>query len=126
MSRVRSKDTKIELFVRKIVYTLGYRYRLHVKSLPGAPDLVFRSRKKVIFIHGCFWHRHSKNCALTRWPKSKLDFWKPKLERNHERDKINKKKLRELDWDVLVIWECQVRDGDRLAARIQAFLEDLP
>lgn len=126
MSRVRNKDTKIEFIVRRLAHSMGYRYRLHVRDLPGAPDLVFSSRKKVIFVHGCFWHRHSKTCPLTRWPKSKLDFWKPKLERNHERDLSSQKKLRELGWNVLVIWECQVRDADAVADRIEAFLEDLP
>lgn len=126
MSRVRSKDTKVELFVRKLVYSLGYRYRLHDGSLPGAPDMVFKARKKIIFVHGCFWHRHNESCALTRWPKSKLEFWKPKLERNRERDEANQKTLRALGWKVLVIWECQIRDADKLADRIQKYLEDSP
>ncbi len=124
MSLVKSKDTKIELFVRKFVYKLGYRYKLHDKSLPGTPDLVFRKRKKIIFVHGCFWHRHSKTCKLTRWPKSKLVFWKSKLKRNRERDLINQKELRALGWKVLVVWECQIRETDKLTDRLQAFLED--
>ncbi len=125
MSRIRSKDTKIELVVRKLVYSMGYRYRLHVRDLPGSPDLVFRSRKKVIFVHGCFWHRHNKNCALTRWPKSKLEFWKAKLERNQERDKLCQEKLRALGFDVLVIWECQMRDAKQLQKDIRTFLEEV-
>lgn len=127
MSRVRSKDTKVELFVRKLVYSLGYRYRLHVKALPGSPDMVFAGRKKVIFVHGCFWHRHDENCALTRWPKSKLEYWKPKLERNKERDKSNQSQLQILGWKVLIVWECEFKTSKNnmaLARRIQAFLED--
>ena len=78
MSRVRSKDTKPEMIVRSLVHRMGYRYRLHDRSLPGNPDLVFPSRCKIIFVHGCFWHRHGKRCEFTRWPKSRLDFWRPK------------------------------------------------
>lgn len=124
MALVRSKDTKVELFVRKLVYSLGYRYRLHVKTLPGSPDLVFHGRKKVIFVHGCFWHRHGETCSLTRWPKSKLEYWKPKLERNQERDKANQQQLRDLGWKYLIIWECEFKTKKPLASRIQKFLKD--
>jgi DNA mismatch endonuclease (patch repair protein) len=78
MSRVRSKDTKPEMIVRSLVHRMGYRYRLHDRSLPGNPDWVFPSRGKIIFVHGCLWHRHGKRCEFTRWPKSRLDFWRPK------------------------------------------------
>jgi len=123
MSRVRSEGTKPEMIVRRLVHGLGYRYRLHGRSLPGTPDLVFASRKKVIFVHGCFWHRHPR-CKNTRLPKSRLDFWKPKLEGNRRRDLRNQRKLRRLGWDFLVLWECETKDVEELAERIVAFLEE--
>src|SRR5579862_1905112 len=122
MSRIRSKDTKPELVVRRLVHQLGFRYRLHVQDLPGSPDLVFASRGKIIFVHGCFWHRHGK-CKNTRWPKSKLDFWRPKLEQNERRDRINKRRLNRLGWKVLVVWECQLSNRPALTARLRTFLE---
>lgn len=121
ISRVRNKDTKVELRVRRFVYSLGNRYRLHSSSLPGHPDLVFPGRKKVIFIHGCFWHRHEK-CALARLPKSRLDFWVPKLEGNRVRDQANEAKLRALGWDLLVVWECESMNFETLEAKVTAFL----
>jgi DNA mismatch endonuclease (patch repair protein) len=124
MRRVRSKDTKPEMLVRRLVHRMGYRYRLHDRDLPGTPDLVFRSRSKIIFVHGCFWHRHGRRCVYTRWPKSRLDFWKPKLEQNHERDKVVRRELRKLGWKVLVVWECQLKNSEALAERVRAFLED--
>jgi DNA mismatch endonuclease, patch repair protein len=122
MGRVRSKDTKPELAVRRLVHSLGYRYRLHRTNLPGRPDLVFSSRGKVIFVHGCYWHRH-EGCARTRLPKSRLDFWRPKLEANVARDATTLKKLRALGWGVMVIWECQVKKRETLASRIKRFLQ---
>ncbi len=122
MSRVRGKDTKPELRVRRLVHSMGYRYRLHSNELPGSPDLVFASRKKVIFVHGCFWHRH-EGCSRCRLPKSKLDFWAPKLEKNRLRDIENQVKLNELGWNVLVIWECEVDEAAGLPGRITSFLE---
>lgn len=122
MSRIRGKDTTPEMIVRRLVHSMGYRYRLHVRSLPGTPDIVFHSRRQAIFVHGCFWHRHGKRCPLTRLPKSRLDFWRPKLERNHERDAINRRLLRAAGWQVLTVWECQTGDAERLGARIAAFL----
>jgi DNA mismatch endonuclease (patch repair protein) len=124
MSRVRSKNTKPELVIRKLVWSLGYRYRLHSKKLPGRPDLVFPSRKKVIFIHGCFWHQHGENCRQYRMPRSKLDFWLPKLESNKKRDALNQQALNELGWNYLVVWECQLKDKETLTSRIVDFLED--
>ncbi len=124
MSRVRSKDTKPEMRVRTLVHGMGYRYRLHDRSLPGNPDLVFPSRRKIIFVHGCFWHRHGANCEFTRWPKSKLDFWMPKLEQNHRRDRTVRRRLRQVGWRVLVVWECELKNAETLAARLRAFLED--
>ena len=122
MAAVRSKHTEPELVVRKIVYALGYRYRLHIKTLPGCPDIVFRKRAKVIFVHGCFWHRHS-GCALARLPKSRLDFWVPKLEGNRKRDERNKRELRRMGWKVLTVWECELKKPARLTGRVRRFLD---
>lgn len=123
MSRVRGRDTKPEMLVRRLTHGMGYRYRLHRRGLPGSPDLVFPSRMKVVFVHGCFWHQHlDPGCKLARLPKSKLDFWGPKLEANRERDERNLVLLAELGWDVLVIWECQTKNREELQARIGEFL----
>lgn len=122
MARVRSKNSRPEMFVRKLVFALGCRYRLHAKDLPGHPDLVFRRARKVVFVHGCFWHRHA-NCALARLPKSRLDFWVPKLEGNKARDKRNRRALSKERWKVLTIWECQLGKPDRLQLRIKRFLD---
>lgn len=122
MSRVRGKDSKAELAVRSLVHGLGYRYRLHAKDLPGKPDLVFRPRKKAIFVHGCFWHRH-KDCKLARLPKSKLDFWIPKLEGNRKRDVRDQTALLKSGWKYLVIWECEIRDKNKLTRKIIRFLD---
>ncbi len=123
MSRIRSKDTKPEITVRRVVHGMGYRYRLHDKKLPGSPDLVFRRRRKVIFVNGCFWHRH-KNCAAARLPKSNRGYWTPKLNANRKRDTRNLRKLIKAGWSALVIWECETGDNDDLARRIRNFLED--
>jgi DNA mismatch endonuclease (patch repair protein) len=120
MARVRSKDTRPELVVRQVVFALGYRYRLHVKTLPGSPDLVFRSRHKVIFVHGCFWHGH--DCARGQRPSSNKDFWERKLSKNHDRDQRTLGKLKEAGWDVLTIWECETRNLDELKTRLVEFL----
>lgn len=122
MSLVRGKNTKPELAVRRLVHGLGYRYRLHRRDLPGTPDLVFSKRRKVIFVHGCFWHRHA-DCALARLPKSKSEFWLPKLEGNAERDTRNVRELNRLGWGVMIIWECQLRDKARLVEMIRRFLD---
>lgn len=121
MSRVRAKDTRPEMLVRRLVHGAGYRYRLHGAKLPGKPDLVFAGRRKVIFVHGCFWHRH-EDCTLARMPKSNQDFWMAKLEGNKKRDAINCRRLRKMGWDVMVIWECELRDLDTLLQRIIHFL----
>ncbi|MDZ4817481.1 MAG: DNA mismatch endonuclease Vsr [Planctomycetota bacterium] len=120
MSRVRSKNSRPELFVRSLVFALGYRYRLHVRGLPGQPDLVFKKHRKIIFVHGCFWHRH-RSCALARLPKSRLDFWGPKLESNKKRDRQTLRKLTEEGWDVLTVWECETKDERSLRERIRRF-----
>jgi DNA mismatch endonuclease (patch repair protein) len=123
MGRVRGRHTALEMLVRRLAHGMGYRYRLHRRDLPGAPDLVFPSRKKVILVHGCFWHMHpDPACSLARLPKSKLDFWGPKLEANRRRDERNLALLAELGWSVLEIWECQTKDQKELQARIEDFL----
>lgn len=125
MSRVRGKDTKPEMLVRKLVHGMGYRYRLHRRDLPGIPDLVFAKKKKVIFIHGCFWHRHGDpNCKLARLPKSRLDFWVPKLERNRQRDAENQAKFESNGWKILIVWECEVGYKEHLKNKILAFLKE--
>lgn len=121
MGRVQNKDTRPEMTVRRLVHGAGYRYRLHGKKLPGKPDLVFKGRRKVIFVHGCFWHRH-KGCALARLPKSRLDFWLPKLEANRERDRRNEESLREMGWGVLIVWECELANVDDMLEKITTFL----
>ena len=123
MAAIRSKDTKPEIAVRSMVHKLGYRFRLHAKDLPGHPDLVFRSRKKVIFVHGCFWHLHSSaKCRDGRLPKSNQSYWKPKLLKNVERDKRSLKELRALKWKALVIWECETKNPERLERVLTKFL----
>lgn len=123
MSRVRGRDTKPEMLVRRLAHAMGYRFRLHRKDLAGKPDLVFPARRKVIFVHGCFWHRHpDPACRLARMPKSKLDFWGPKLENNKKRDEVIRARLEELGWSVLVIWECETNDHEAVRARIGRFL----
>jgi DNA mismatch endonuclease (patch repair protein) len=123
MSRVRSKNTKPEMLVRRLVHSLGYRYRLHRKDLPGKPDLVFGPKRKAIFVHGCFWHSHGDPaCKMARAPKSRLEYWGPKLARNRERDAEHLTRLAAQGWEVLVIWECQLKDVPALAARVVGFL----
>lgn len=121
MSRVRGKNTKPELAVRRLVHRMGYRYRLHRRDLPGQPDLVFGSRHKIIFVHGCFWHRH-EGCRFARLPKSRRSYWIPKLEANRERDEKNVHALHTGGWHVLIVWECELSKQDELAQRIVDFL----
>ena len=123
MGLIRSTGTKPEMAVRKLLHSMGYRYRLHRRDLPGKPDLSFASRKAAVFVHGCFWHRH-RGCALARLPKSRLDFWVPKLEGNAERDRRNIEQLTAIGWRSMVVWECEVRDRDMLSARLRDFLDE--
>lgn len=122
MGLVRSTDTKPEILVRQLVYSMGYRYRLHRRDLPGVPDLVFGPKQKIIFVHGCFWHGHG--CRLGRMPKSRMDYWGQKISRNKERDATNLRKLRGMGWKCLVLWECQLRKRDALAVRVRRFLDE--
>jgi DNA mismatch endonuclease (patch repair protein) len=124
MSRIRSKNMKPEMVVRSVVHRLGYRYRLHGRDLPGKPDLVFRPRRKVIFVHGCFWHGHDNPACLDgRQPKSNQGYWVPKLQRNKERDRAHIATLKKSGWAVLTIWECETRDTAALAHRLHIFLD---
>ncbi|MCA0015568.1 very short patch repair endonuclease [Mesorhizobium sp. B292B1B] len=122
MSRVRKSDTKPEMIVRQLVHGLGYRFRLHRQDLPGTPDLTFPSRRKVIFVHGCFWHRH--NCRLGgRLPTTRPEYWLPKLSRNVDRDRSVEIELLSLGWRVLVIWECETRSLDVIRDRLLNYLD---
>lgn len=121
MRRIRSKNTIPELLIRRLIFKMGFRYRLHGKNLPGKPDLVFANRKKVIFVHGCFWHQH-KNCIDSHIPKSNTEYWLSKLQRNKIRDKENQSKLKKLGWSFLILWECQLRHTGRLTEKIKKFM----
>ena len=123
MRRIRSRDTEPELTVRRLLHGMGYRYRLNRNDIPGRPDIVFLGRKKVIFIHGCFWHQHSApHCLDSRLPKSNLGYWRPKLERNKKRGQENIMALKTLGWDSLVLWECELSNTDKIKAELQEYL----
>lgn len=122
MRRVKGKDTRPELRVRRLAHGLGYRFRLHRADLPGRPDLAFIGRRKVVFVHGCFWHRH--DCAAgRRLPKSRVEFWSAKLEANAARDAATDARLIHEGWRSLVIWECESRDDDHIKSRLREFLD---
>jgi DNA mismatch endonuclease (patch repair protein) len=124
MRRVRSKGTKPEIEVRRLVHALGYRYRLHRKTLPGKPDLVFPSRRKIILVHGCFWHQHDDpGCKAMLTPKSNVDFWSKKLAANVGRDAHQLQQLLSDGWRVLVVWECQIGNRRKLTRKITQFLD---
>lgn len=123
MAAVHSEDTGPEKVVRGIVHRLGYRYRLHVKTLPGRPDLVFPARRKVIFVHGCFWHRHRK-CRYATSPKSRRKFWEAKFAANVARDRRNERQLKRMGWAVLTVWQCQLKKKERLTGRLDEFLSN--
>lgn len=122
MQAVRGKDTGPEMIVRRMLHRLGYRYRLHARNLPGKPDLVFPARRKAIFVHGCFWHGHG--CPKGRLPKSRLDFWVPKIERNRARDTSVLSRLSDLGWQTAVVWQCQTKDQAGLMRSLVNFLGD--
>jgi DNA mismatch endonuclease (patch repair protein) len=121
MSAVRVKNTIPELVVRRLLYRLGYRYRLHAADLPGRPDVVFRKRHCVVFVNGCFWHGH--DCPRGNPPSSNVEFWRRKIDKNRERDRGVQKKLENDGWRVLTVWECQTKDQARLESRLRGFLE---
>ena len=122
MGRIRGKDTKPELIVRKLLWAAGLRYRLHARNLPGTPDVVFRRRRKVILVHGCFWHRHTA-CRMAYEPKSRREFWASKFAATVARDQRNLQALRELGWDVLIVWECEIPAQHELRARLVKFVD---
>ncbi|HEX5127826.1 MAG TPA: very short patch repair endonuclease [Rhodocyclaceae bacterium] len=121
MQSVKTKDTGPEQTVRQVLFAAGYRYRLHRRDLPGSPDIVFPGRKKAIFVHGCFWHCHV--CAKGKAPKSRMEYWGPKLNANRARDSRNRHDLQSLGWDTLVIWQCELADTDRLLDRLTRFVD---
>ena len=122
MSRVKSKNTTTELVIRRLVFGMGFRYRLHDKTLPGKPDMVFSGRRKIVFVNGCFWHGH-QDCPYGRLPKSKTDFWKTKIEKNRIRDKNNIELLTGHGWKVLVVWQCELKKAEILMEKLYDFLE---
>ena len=127
MSKIRSRDTTPEMCVRRLVHRMGYRFRIHAGELPGSPDLAFRPRRKVIFVHGCFWHRHP-GCSRNRMPRSpeRRDYWREKLNGNVRRDQRNEAALNDIGWRFLVIWECETKDLDGLAEKVRTFLDTSP
>lgn len=120
MSLVKGKNTSAEMAVRRMIFALGYRYRLHGKNLPGRPDVVFPARRKLLFVHGCFWHGHK--CPKGRPPKSRLDYWIPKIEQNRKRDRRQSNQLRRSGWKVLVVWQCELKAKARFVRKIVRFL----
>lgn len=121
MRAVKARDTAPELLVRRLLFSLGYRFRLHRAELPGKPDLVFGGRRKVIFIHGCFWHQHP-NCKRAKAPSSNIAFWEAKLRRNVDRDRRVQAQLASSGWQYLILWECEIGDRAVLTARLRQFL----
>ena len=111
MSAIKSKNTKPEIKVRKVLHSMGYRFRLHRKDLPGSPDIVLPKYKTVIFVHGCFWHRH-QNCKYASTPKTRQEFWNKKFNENINRDKINQENLSSKGWKIIIVWECEIKDKD--------------
>lgn len=122
MSGIRCKNTKPEMLIRSLLHREGYRFRLHDKSLPGKPDIVLKRHGAVIFVHGCFWHRH--RCHFFKWPKSRPEFWKDKLDRNHERDQENIRSLISLGWRVCIVWECAIRGAGRDIGTVMRHITD--
>jgi DNA mismatch endonuclease (patch repair protein) len=121
MRRIRSKDTNPEIALRSLIHRLGYRFRLHRKDLAGKPDIVFPSRRKVIFVHGCFWHQHP-GCREGRMPGSRREYWEPKLRRNQERDAASQACLTGQGWRCLTVWECELKDAAAVRKTVKRFL----
>ncbi len=119
MSRIRGRDTKPELLVRSLLHRLGYRFRLHCRDLPGTPDIVLPKYRTVIFVHGCFWHRHP-GCRYAYTPKSRVEFWKDKFTANVDRDARTRRALEQAGWQVLIVWECELRDMAGLSDRLMS------
>jgi DNA mismatch endonuclease (patch repair protein) len=123
MAAVHSEDTGPEMAVRRILHGLGYRYRLHVRALPGRPDMVFPARRKIVFVHGCFWHRHG-DCQYATSPKTRKVFWQSKFADNVERDRRAKRELKRMGWTVLTLWQCELKKRERLTRRLNDFLSN--
>jgi DNA mismatch endonuclease (patch repair protein) len=123
MAAVHSEDTGPEMAVRRILHGLGYRYRLHVRALPGRPDMVFPARRKIVFVHGCFWHRHG-DCQYATSPKTRKVFWQSKFADNVERDRRAKRELKRMGWTVLTVWQCELKKRERLTRRLNDFLSN--
>lgn len=121
MSRIRAQDTKPEMVVRSLLHRMGYRFRLHRRDLPGKPDIVLPSKKKIILVHGCFWHRHAR-CRYATEPQTNESFWRDKLDRNVKRDRKIKRELRKIGWGVRVVWECEIKNLQRLERTLMDFL----
>ena len=121
MSAIKSKNTKPEIKVRKVLHSMGYRFRLHRKDLPGSPDIVLPKYKTVIFVHGCFWHRH-QNCKYASNPKTRREFWEKKFKENIERDKKTQEKLKNLGWKTNIVWECEVKNREILILKLEEIL----
>lgn len=121
MARVRSKNSQPEMIVRRLVHQMGYRYRLHCRDLPGSPDLVFTKRKKAIFVHGCYWHRH--DCKRASFPKSNAAFWRKKFDENIARDKRNLCDLQIMGWETMIVWQCETAERSNLSSRLVKFLD---
>ena len=122
MSRIGQKDTAPEMIVRRMLHAMGYRFRLHRRDLPGKPDIVLPRLRKIVFVHGCFWHSHG--CKIGQPPKSRPEYWGPKLRRNRERDAEKEAELKALGWDVLTVWQCQTKDRGTLDERLRLFLQE--
>lgn len=123
MQQVRSVDTKPEMVVRRMLHGMGYRYRLHRSDLPGKPDIVFIRQRCVIFVHGCFWHSHNCKAGVKR-PKTNKDYWQNKLEKNRLRDEVHQEQLKANGWNVLIVWECDVKQLEQLQSKLITFLEN--
>lgn len=122
MSHISGKNTKPEILVRSLLHRMGYRFRIHKKDLPGRPDICLPKHKKVIFVHGCFWHGH-ENCPRSKRPTTNVEFWNKKIDGNIERDKENIKKLRRLGWQTLMIWTCEIKNQEELKNKLISFIE---
>ncbi|MDW8391873.1 MAG: DNA mismatch endonuclease Vsr [Oscillochloridaceae bacterium] len=123
MAKVRGQDTNPEKIVRSLIHRMGYRFRLHVKDLPGKPDIVLPRHRKVVFVHGCFWHQHP-GCEHAARPGSNTEYWNKKLDRNVMRDREHLERLLYLGWKVLIVWECELKDLDQLVEKLRRFLSD--
>lgn len=123
MSRIRSKETKPEKIIRSLLHRMGYRFRLYRNDLPGKPDIVLSKYKTVIFVHGCFWHRH-KGCKRCTTPSTNREYWLPKLEKNTVKDKEHRKKLTQMGWKTIIVWECEIKNIDKVARKLKLLLDN--